>query len=147
MLHIFRTSFPKKTFGWQLLKIDNGFNKFFTEIGPKHASSIPTFSKNLLLLLALVIFLIKSSILLVFQCKQEFFHISKKHAVMQLISQILHDFNENKCTICIFIDLSRAFDTTDHDTFFKKIDMYDTKGKKFKMVSQLPNKQRTNYKT
>ena len=66
---------------------------------------------------------------------------------MQLVSQILHDFNENKCTICIFIDLSRAFDTTDHDTFLKKIDMYDTKGKKFKMVSQLPNKQRTNYKT
>ena len=64
---------------------------------------------------------------------------------MQLVSQILHDFNENKCTICIFIDLSRVFYTTNHDTFLKKIKMYDTKGKKLKMVSQLPNKQRTNY--
>ena len=27
-------------------KIANGFNKFFTEIGSKHASSIPTSSKD-----------------------------------------------------------------------------------------------------
>ena len=98
-------------------KIDNEFNKFFTEIGPKLALSILIFSKNfrqfmnfsetvlqgctlqdeeleevfnslkskmvqdltifyhLLLILALVIFLIHSSILLIFQCKQEFFQI------------------------------------------------------------------------
>ena len=37
---------------------------------------------------------------------------STEHAVIQIISQMLDAFNENKYTLGIFIDLSKAFDTT-----------------------------------
>ena len=40
---------------------------------------------------------------------------STEHAVLQLISEIMDTFNENKYTLCSFIDLSKAFDTTDLD--------------------------------
>ena len=40
-----------------------------------------------------------------------------EHAAIQLISQMLHAFDDNKHTIGIFIDLSKAFETIDHDTF------------------------------
>ena len=53
---------------------------------------------------------------------------STEHAVIQLISQILDAFNENKYTLGIFIDLSKAFDTVDHDILLKKLDMYGIKG-------------------
>ena len=36
---------------------------------------------------------------------------STEHAVVQLISQILHAFNENQYILGFFIDLSKAFDT------------------------------------
>ena len=37
---------------------------------------------------------------------------STEQAVIQIISQMLDAFNENKYTLGIFIDLSKAFDTT-----------------------------------
>ena len=49
------------------------------------------------------------------------------HAFIQLISQILDAFNENKYTKGIFIVLSKAFDTVDHDVPLKKLDMYGIK--------------------
>ena len=57
---------------------------------------------------------------------------SAEHAVIQLISQILDAFNENKYTLGIFIDLSKAFDTVDHNILLKKLDMYGIKGKNLK---------------
>ena len=57
---------------------------------------------------------------------------STEHAVIQLISQILDAFNENKYTLGIFIDLSKAFDTVDHNILLKKLDMHGIKGKNLK---------------
>ena len=47
--------------------------------------------------------------------------------VIKLISQILHDFNENKYALDIFINLTKAFDVVNHDMFLKKLDIYDMK--------------------
>ena len=44
---------------------------------------------------------------------------------------MLDAFSENKYTLGIFIDLSKAFHTVDHDVLLKKIDMYGIKGKKW----------------
>ena len=52
--------------------------------------------------------------------------------VINLISQILHDFNENKYALDIFINLSKAFDVINHDMLLKKLDMYDIKGDSLK---------------
>ena len=37
---------------------------------------------------------------------------------MQLISQILHAFSKNEYTPGIFIDLSKVFNTVDHDILY-----------------------------
>ena len=52
---------------------------------------------------------------------------STEHAVIQLISQILVAFNENKYALGIFIDLSKEFDIADHDILLKKLDMHGIK--------------------
>ena len=39
---------------------------------------------------------------------------STDHAIIQLADQLIESFNNNKFTIGVFIDLSKAFDTVDH---------------------------------
>ena len=82
-------------------------------------------------------------------CEKEFgFQASNsmKYAVKQLVSQILHAFNENKYTVGIYLYLSKAIDTLDSDIHLEKLDMYGLKGKKLKMASQLFNKQEVIFK-
>ena len=57
---------------------------------------------------------------------------STEHAVIQIISKILDAYNENRYTLGIFIDLSKAFNIVDHDTLFKKLDMDGIKRKSLK---------------
>ena len=57
---------------------------------------------------------------------------STEHAVIQIISKILDAYNENRYTLGIFIDLSKAFNIVDHDILFKKLDMDGIKRKSLK---------------
>ena len=49
---------------------------------------------------------------------------STEHAILQLTNQILESFNLDKFTIGVFIDLSKAFDTVDHNILLKKLSFY-----------------------
>ena len=54
---------------------------------------------------------------------------STEHAIMQLSDQLYDSFNENKFTIGVFIDLSKAFDTVDHEILLQKLYHYGIRGK------------------
>ena len=46
---------------------------------------------------------------------------STDYAVIELIEQIYQNFEENKCTLGVFIDLEKAFDTVDHKILLRKM--------------------------
>ena len=43
---------------------------------------------------------------------------------MDLLAKILQGLNNRKKTIALFIDLSKTFDSLNHDTLFKKLDWH-----------------------
>ena len=54
----------------------------------------------------------------------------QRNTVVQLIGKILHAFNENKNTLGIFVNLSKASDAVDHGILLKN--MYCIKEKSLK---------------
>ena len=52
---------------------------------------------------------------------------STEHAILLLANQLYQSFDENKFTLGIFIDLSKAFDTVDHKILTKKLELYGIK--------------------
>ena len=53
---------------------------------------------------------------------------SCEHAITELLGNILKGFERNKHTIAIFLDLSKAFDTLNHDILLSKLDRYGIRG-------------------
>ena len=53
---------------------------------------------------------------------------STEHAILQLISDISGSFEKGKYTLEIFIDLSKAFDTSNHKRLISKLEHHDMKG-------------------
>ena len=82
---------------------------------------------------------------------------STDHALLQLVDQIYESFERNEYTIGVFIDLSKAFDTVDHNILLKKLEIYGISGTHLqwfrnylsnrKQYIQFDGWQKTSYKT
>ena len=66
---------------------------------------------------------------------------STDHAILDLVNNISKSFEQGKFTLGIFIDLSKAFDTVDHNILLKKINKYGIKGSTYDwFLSYLSNR-------
>ena len=57
---------------------------------------------------------------------------STEHAVVNLVDEILKGFDQNKFTLGVFIDLSKAFDTVDHKILIRKLELYGIRNNNLK---------------
>ena len=82
---------------------------------------------------------------------------STDHALLQLVDQIYESFERNEYTVAVFIDLSKAFHTVDHDILLKKLEINGISGTHLqwfqnflsnrKQYIEFDGWQKTNYKT
>ena len=49
---------------------------------------------------------------------------STNHTIFQLVKQIYKNFEENKYTLGVFIDLTKAFDTVDQKILLRQMEIY-----------------------
>ena len=60
---------------------------------------------------------------------------STDHALIKLVDSIYDSFNQNKYTLGVFIDLSKAFDTVDDSIPIDKLNSYGIKSNSLKWFS------------
>ena len=134
LIHIFNLCFKEGIFPRKLRigKITPGFKKgdSFLLTNYRPITIPPCFSKILerLMYNELYTYLTENNTLFNLQFGFRCQH-STEHATVELVDKILNGFSEEKYTLGIFIDLSKAFDTVDHQILLKKINLYGVKGK------------------
>ena len=92
-------------------------------------SVLPCFSKMLerIMYNRLYKYLTENNLL---YCKQFGFQKghSPEHAILQLFEQINQSFDKSEFTLGVFVDLSKALDTVDHQILLKKLEYYGIAG-------------------
>ena len=53
---------------------------------------------------------------------------STSDAILDLTGNILEGFNKKMYTVALFLDMTKAFDTIDHNKLFRKLEMYGFRG-------------------
>ena len=53
---------------------------------------------------------------------------STNHALTHLVNKIATEIEQNKISIGVFLDLSKAFDTLNHGILFSKLENYGIRG-------------------
>ena len=122
-----------------LLKLDDAEN--VTNYRP--ISVLPVFSKFLKRIMQNRIYKHLKSNNLLFD-KQFAFQLnnSKKHSILQLVNDISSSSGKGEYSLGIFIDLSKAFDTVDHEIFIFKLGYYGIKGKTLKWIKRYLSEQK-----
>ena len=107
---------------------EKGENYLYTNYRP--ISLIPVFSKIIekLMYNKIFHFLVRYQILFKSQYGFRPGH-STVHATLDFLKTIEKAFQENEYAIGVFCDLSKAFDTLDHDILLDKLDHYGVRGK------------------
>ena len=103
-------------------------------------SALPCFSKILerVMYNRLYKYLLDSNILSKKQFGFQEGH-STDHAILQLADQMHSNFEQNNFTLGVFIDLSKAFDTVDHNILLKKLEINGIFGKNLKWFKNYLN--------
>ena len=53
---------------------------------------------------------------------------STVHATSEFVSEVLNSFEKNEYTVGIFLDLTKAFDSIDHNILLRKLEYYGVRG-------------------
>ena len=61
---------------------------------------------------------------------------STDHVIVCLVNEILKSFENNCYTLGVFIDLTKAFDTVDHNILLKKLVHYGVRGNALKPLQR-----------
>ena len=61
------------------------------------------------------------------------------YAILQLVNQIHNNFEQNNFTLEVFINLSKGFDTVDHNILNKKFEINGTVGKTLQWLKNYLN--------
>ena len=144
--HIFNISLAKGAFQDKLKTarvtpiFEKENNTLVTDYQP--ISVLPCFSKLLKRVMynRLYKFLLENNILYQKQFGFQNAH-STEHAILQLVNQITEAFSQGKHTLGIFLDLSKAFDTVNHNILLEKLKAYGIQSENLKRFrSHLSNR-------
>ena len=69
-------------------------------------------------------------------------NISTDYAILELVNELLTAFERGQFTLGVFIDLSKAFHTVNHEILLSKLEHYKINGKILDLLSNYLNNHR-----
>ena len=119
----------------------SGKNKLLTK--NRLISVLRSFSKMLerIMYIRLYEYLPKNDLLFDKQLGFRKSHLTE-HPLIKLVNIIYDSFNENKCTLGVFIDLSKAYDRVNDNILLKKVRLYGIENSNLKWLTRYLSRRR-----